>query len=141
MKTLYNSFVVYRQEIKFFAGITAQTIALETYLNIKLDKEFNRIKIIHSTEDVIYTFNDGESNEVEYTFNDGEIGIIIYTFFEGEGNSLIEYDYQVKYPNTIELTSITAEILKFNLAGRRFQLLPYSIITQDYQSGEETNQN
>lgn len=119
--TLWNNFTTYRQQSIYIAGITSQTLALENYLNYKFDATLKRIKIIHfqkPTTLVLYNRNESPVNAVFYFESEQEAPTVIK--FRAEFNSMTTKDFEVMIPSGIDTTAITAEILKYKLAGKTF---------------------
>jgi len=136
LKTLYASFLLYKSEVRFLVGITAQTLAFEAYLNHVLDNRYKRIKLLHVVNNSLYTYEDGESPSTIYTHEDNE-GSVIYLTFDGEETTLSGADYEVKYPNIIAAQLINSEVLKYNLSGRKYILTSFSVTSEEYNEEDE----
>lgn len=125
LQTVNDQMVEFHEETRYALLFNAQVIYLEHFLNDQYDP-IDRGIYIEDTANIDYTYLHNKIEEVDpvYVFNDSEeTPHFLFSWSEYES----EVDYIVKVPVTVDFNPIEMRnrILKYNSAGKRFEINTY----------------
>jgi hypothetical protein len=119
---LWTEFVSWRTSQYYNLNITGQTYALQEHLNSKFDNTLRRINISHYNDLGFYVPLESEGYEpVAISLESEDWGEFIA--LEGEVYESIGVSFQVYIPLSLNVQLVIAELMKYKLAGRSFEVL------------------
>ena len=125
IRTLYASFLTYKDEKMYYASITFQKIAMEKMLNDLFDNVHRRIYI----EDVsgispVYIANKNLGYEPVYVYNKAVTHDELWVY--SKSSYVAQLDFVVKVPamliGTININQMMALIDDYKFAGKRYEI-------------------
>jgi hypothetical protein len=102
VKSLYDEFIAWKDEVFYNAAHSGQVISLEHILNDIFDPSYRRIYIddgLRGTQN--YIFNTSENQDEPYIFNASETANPQLYLFNNQEDTSANYDFKVMVPLTL----------------------------------------
>lgn len=124
LKTLWQNYVAWREELLYRMNVTGQTLSLENHLNKVIPGANDSIQIFHYDDQGLFVGLEEEGGgmyaEVGLYAVAGEESQFIHVALEGEVQESIGVDFKVSVPAGVNINRVAGELEQYKLAGKSY---------------------